>query len=108
MLPVFSTAAALTSAGVTADVPSVGAEDFVVQVNVSSIGTNVVVRIEGTLDGVNYFNCDAGGDTTLTANGATAFSIQNVPLRAIRGRLVSISGGTPSVEFVFVRSDVSS
>ena len=105
MVPTFSTATALTSAGVTADVPSVGAEDFVVQVNVSSIGTNVVIRIEGTLDGTNYFNCDAGGDTTITANGATAFSLQNAPLQAIRGRLVSVSGGTPSVQFVFSRLD---
>jgi len=108
MLPIFSTATALTATGVTADVPSIGAEDFVIQVNVSSIGTSVVVRIEGTLDGTNYFNCDAGGDTTITANGSTAFSIQNVPLRAVRGRLVTITGGTPSVEFVFSRSDCSS
>jgi hypothetical protein len=103
MVPTFSTATALTATGTTSDVPSVGAEDFVIQVNVSSIGTSVVVRIEGTLDGTNYFNCDAGGDTTITANGSTAFSLQNVPLRAIRGRLVTITGGTPSVEFVFSR-----
>ena len=103
MVPTFTTATALTATGTTADVPSVGAEDFVVQVNVSSIGTSVVVRIEGTLDGTNYFNCDSAGDTTISANGSTAFSIQNVPLRAIRGRLVTITGGTPSVEFVFAR-----
>jgi hypothetical protein len=108
MVPTFTTATALTATGATADVPSVGAEDFVVQVNVSSIGTSVVVRIEGTLDGTNYFNCDSGGDTTITGNGATAFSIQNVPLKAIRGRLVTITGGTPSVEFVFARLNAGS
>ena len=76
MVPTFTTATALTATDATADVPSVGAEDFVVQVNVSSIGTSVVVRVEGTLDGTNYFNCDSGGDTTITSDGATAFSIQ--------------------------------
>jgi hypothetical protein len=107
MVPTFVTSTALTATGATSAVPTVGSEDFVVQVNVSSIGTSVVVRIEGTLDGTNYFNCDSGGDTTLTANGATAFSLQNVPLRAIRGRLVTITGGTPSVEFVFSRLGAS-
>lgn len=103
MIPVINTATALTSAGVTDTVPSVGAEDFVVQVLVASIGTNVVIRIEGTLDETNWFNCDYGGDTTITANGTTAFNIQNAPLKALRGRLVSISGGTPSVTFSFSR-----
>ena len=108
MVPTFSTATALTAAGVTADVPVTGAEDFVIQVNVSSIGTNVVIRVEGTLDGTNYFNCDSGGDTTITSNGSTAFSLQNVPLKSLRGRLVSFSGGTPSVQFVFARLGAAS
>lgn len=103
MIPVISAATALTSAGVTGTVPTVGGEDFVIQVVVASIGTNVVVRIEGTLDETNWFNCDYGGDTTITANGVTAFNIQNAPLKAIRGRLVSISGGSPSVTFTFSR-----
>lgn len=103
MIPVISAATALTSAGVTDTVPTVGGEDFVIQVVVASIGTNVVVRIEGTLDETNWFNCDYGGDTTITANGVTAFNIQNAPLKAIRGRLVSISGGSPSVTFTFSR-----
>lgn len=103
MIPVINAATALTSAGVTDSVPTVGAEDFVIQVLVASIGTNVVVRIEGTLDETNWFNCDYGGDTTITANGVTAFNIQNAPLKALRGRLVSLSGGTPSVTFTFSR-----
>ena len=103
MVPTFNTATALTAAGTTDDVPATGAKDFVIQVNVSSIGTNVVVRVEGTLDGTNYFNCDTAGDTTITANVTTAFTMQNIPLMALRGRLVSLSGGSPSVEFVFAR-----
>ncbi len=101
MIPVINTATALTSAGVTDAVPTVGTEDFVIQVLVADIGTNVVIRIEGTLDETNWFNCDFDGDTTLTANGVKAFNIQNAPLKALRGRLVSISGGTPNVTFTF-------
>lgn len=108
MVPIINTATALTAAGVTDTVPTIGAEDFVIQVLVSSIGTNVVIRIEGTLDETNWFNCDYGGDTTITTNGVTAFNIQNAPLKAIRGRLVSISGGTPSVEFSFSRLGAAS
>jgi hypothetical protein len=102
-MPTFSTSTTLTSAGVTADVPSVGAEDFVIAVTTASIGTNVVIRIEGTIDGTNYFNCDYTGDTTITTNGTTAFNLQEAPLQAIRGRLVSISTGSPSVTFAFSR-----
>ena len=102
-LPTFSTSTTLTSVGVTADVPTIGAEDFVIAVTTVSIGTNVVIRIEGTIDGTNYFNCDYTGDTTITANGTTAFNLQEAPLQAIRGRLVSISTGSPSVTFAFSR-----
>jgi len=102
-MPTFTTSTTLTSAGATADVPTIGAEDFVIAVTTASIGTNVVIRIEGTIDGTNYFNCDYSGDTTITANGTTAFNLQEAPLQAIRGRLVSVSGGSPSVTFAFSR-----
>jgi hypothetical protein len=102
-MPTFTTSATLTSAGVTADVPSVGAEDFIIAVTTASIDTNVAIRIEGTIDGTNYFNCDYTGDTTITTNGTVAFNLQDAPLQAIRGRLVSVSGGTPSVTFAFSR-----
>lgn len=96
---------ALTSAGTTttctvAERDGSASVDIVFQVTVASIGTNVVVRFEGSLDGTNFFNLDSLGDTTITANGTTGYSIQNCPLKAVRGRLVSISGGTPSVTFV--------
>ena len=102
---VFFSPAALTSAGTTASLDAaendlIAATNFIVQVTVSSIGTNVVVRFEGSLDGTNFFNLDSLGDTTITANGTTGYNIQNAPLKSIRGRLVSISGGSPSVKFV--------
>ena len=100
MVPTFTTATALTAAGATDAVAVVGAQNFVVQAIVSSIGTNVVFRVEGSVDGTNYFNLSSG-NTTVTANGSTAFYVTNCPLKTIRGQFVSNSGGSPSLQFVF-------
>jgi hypothetical protein len=72
---------------------------YVFQITVALIGTNVVVRAEGSLDGTNYFNLGSG-DTTINANGTTKLIYSDTPVKYVRGRLVSISGGTPSVTFV--------
>lgn len=101
---VFFYPTALTSAGTT-DSLTVAVQDVVaatvfgVQVKVASIGTNVVVRVEGSLDGTNFFNLDAS-DKTLTANGTYFYNYTDRPLKQIRGNLVSISTGTPTVTFV--------
>jgi hypothetical protein len=96
--------AALTSAGVTesficAENNLLAATDYIFQTTVSDIGTDVVIRFEGSVDNVNFFNIDFTGDTTITANGTTGYNLQNAPLKAIRCRLVSLTGGTPSVSF---------
>jgi len=100
----FFVPAALTSAGTTssflvADQNNAGTSSVGFQVTVASIGTNVVVRFEGSLDGTNFFAL-AASDTTITANGTTGYNFANFPLKAIRGRLVSISTGSPTVTFV--------
>jgi len=98
--PLVTTLGTLTAAGVT-DFQALGPQDNIVfQVTVSAIGTNVVIRLEGSLDATNWFNLDASeADTTITANGTTAYSVSQVPVPYVRGRLVSLSGGTPSVVF---------
>lgn len=86
----------LTQAGVT-NALQCGAAAVVFQVTVQSIGTNVVVRFEGSLDGTNYFNLSTGSvDYTLTANGTYGYVLA-APVRYVRLRLVSLSGGTPTV-----------
>ena len=95
---------ALTSVGTTssflvADQNNAGTLCVGFQVTVASIGINVVVRFEGSLDGTNFFAL-AATDTTITANGTTGYNFANFPLKALRGRLVSISTGTPTVTFV--------
>lgn len=97
--------AALTSAGTSttalkiADQDNAACQTFVFQITVASIGINVVVRAEGSLDGTNYFNLGSG-DTTITSNGTSRLVYADMPVKFIRGTLVSISTGTPSVTFV--------
>ena len=87
----------LTSAGVSSSIQTAGV-DLTFQVTVSSIGTNVVVRFEGRLDDTSFFNLDqSGADTTITANGTYGFALNGCPIKFVRIRLVSLSGGTPTV-----------
>jgi hypothetical protein len=75
--------------------------DMTFQVTVSNIGTNVVIRFEGSLDGTNFFNLSSTNtDTTITANGTYGYALSGCPVQYARLRLVSISTGTPSVATV--------
>jgi hypothetical protein len=86
----------LTSAGVSAAQATRG-ESMTFQVTVADIGTNVVVRFEGSLDGTSYFNLNAASaDFTITTNGTTGYFLV-APVKFVRFRLVSLSGGTPTV-----------
>lgn len=98
--PVVTTLGTLTSAGTTGFAGGESADNAVFQVTVSSIGTNVVIRLEGSIDATNWFNLDSNNvDTTITANGTYGYALVQVPVVYLRGRLVSVSGGTPSVVF---------
>ena len=45
-------------------------KNVIVQILIAGITTNVVVRLRGSLDNVNWFNLDEGdSDVTYTANG---------------------------------------
>ena len=87
----------LTATGVTSSV-EVSATGVTFQVTVSSIGTNVVIRMEGSLDDSAFFALydTTRQDTTITANGTYGYTLY-APVRFIRLRLVSISGGSPSI-----------
>lgn len=64
------------------------------QLSVEDIGTNVVIRWEGSVDAISYFGLES--DRTITANGTIGFSLPSPPA-FLRLRLVSLSGGTPTV-----------
>jgi len=72
--------------------PSLIAKNFLLMVTVATINTNVIVALEGSIDGTNWSKIIA--NTTLTANGTTHYHVANHPLRYIRPVFVSESGGT--------------
>jgi len=91
----------LTATGVTENGLSYGAQAITYQVTVATIGTSVVIRFEGSLDGVSYFNLDQNdADTTILANGTTGYCLSGCPVNYARLRLVTITGGSPSVATV--------
>jgi len=66
---------------------------------VASIGTNVVLRAEFSLDGgTTWSNCNAS-DTTITANGQYTIPVivNNVQVPLVRLNWISTSSGTPTV-----------
>lgn len=94
----FVTLDTLTAEGVTENGLSYGAQAITYQVTVAGIGTSVVVRFEGSLDSVNYFNLNENSvDTIITANGTTGYCLSGCPINYARLRLVTINGGSPSV-----------
>ena len=66
--------------------------DYSLIVTVASVDTNVIVRLEGSVDGTNYAPIIA--NQTITANGTTAYSVSGRPVKWIRTNWVSESGGT--------------
>ena len=86
----------LTSPGVSENAIGYSATAITFQVEVTGIGTNVIIRLEGSLTGTNYYNLNTDGDITLTANGTYGYLL-NAPGRYVRVRFVSNLGGTPSI-----------
>jgi hypothetical protein len=87
----------LNAAGVTSSVETTGS-GLTFQVDVTNIGTNVVLRPEGSLDGIGFFPLrdSSNTDFTITANGTYGYAMIG-PVRFTRMRVVSVSGGTPSI-----------
>ena len=94
----FTALSTLTATGVTENGLSYGAQAITYQVTVAPIGTSVVIRFEGSLDGVNYFNLNQdNADYTILTNGTTGYCLSGCPVNYARLRLVTINGGSPSV-----------
>jgi hypothetical protein len=80
----------------TIDLPNRSAPtNYSVITVVTAINTNVVVRLDGSIDGINFAPVITG--QTITGNGAHFYTLQNTPLKAIQPVFVSESGGTDAV-----------
>lgn len=84
----------LSAPGVTAALPVSAYQEHVIQCKVTNVNTNVVLRIEGSNDGTNFFNLsETEEDTTITADGTYGFKYSGL-VEYIRVRMVSEDGGT--------------
>lgn len=93
----------LTAPGVTAAFPMVGYKHATVAVTIATINTSVTLRVEGSLDGTNWFNLSATDtDTTYTANGTYGFVVE-ATVDNIRLNFVSEVGGTDATIDATVR-----
>jgi hypothetical protein len=86
----------LTAPGVSENAIGYSASAITFQVDATGIGTNAIIRFEGSLTGINYYNLSTDGDIVITANGTYGYLL-NAPGPYIRVRFVSNLGGTPSI-----------
>lgn len=78
--------------------------DHTMQVKVSSISVNVTFRIEGSLDGTNWFGMDpslngqmdTSGNMIATANQMYYMRFADTPLKFIRGNYIAATTGAPA------------
>lgn len=68
---------------------------FLFATTVATINTNVVVRLDGSLDGTNYAPIISG--QTITGDGTYFYNVTNMPVKYIQPVFVSESGGTTAV-----------
>lgn len=92
----------LTAPGATASRDVGDLSTHILQYTVAGINDNVVLRMEGSVDGTNFFNLSSEDvDVTVVANGTNAF-VYDGRVNYIRGRFVSESGGTAAtVDFSY-------
>ena len=74
-------------------------KSYTLTVTVADIDTNVVVRLDGSIDGTNYAPIIAA--QTITNNGTTVYSVADRPVKFVRAVFVSESGGDNSATVLF-------
>jgi len=72
--------------------PSIVSKNFSLFVTVTDINTNVIVALNGSIDGTNWSKIIT--NQTITANGTSHYNIANHPVRYVQPVFVSESGGT--------------
>ena len=95
----FFNAGELTAPGITNEVATYennyfSTKDYTLIATVTNINTEVVVRLEGSIDGTNYgpliSNC-------ITKDGTYVYNITSSPVKFVRGRFFSETGGTDAI-----------
>lgn len=91
------------SQGPSIDVSQYG--NLTVQLVVTGLVTSVTVRLEGSLDGTNWWNFNTNNVDLVVNTSVTAIKQQGISAdKFIRLVFVSADGGTPSISYrVFAR-----
>lgn len=88
------TAPGTTTAVLTYENNYFSTKDYTLIATITDINTQVVVRLDGSIDGVNYgpliSNC-------INKNGTYVYNITGSPVKYIRGNFFSETGGTSAV-----------
>lgn len=72
--------------------PTIKTQNYTLFATVSGINTNVVVALNGSIDGTNWSKIIA--NQTITGNGTNHYNVANHPVQYIQPVFVSESGGT--------------
>lgn len=97
----------LTSPGTGNSFSFYGMNNLICSYQVANINTSIVVRLEHSLDAVNWSNTDSE-DTIITSNGLYSFNLNNFNLdnMFIRFNFVSETGGTAAtINIIYTASD---
>ena len=93
----------LVTPGITTTIDVTGYSTHTIVYKVSTISTNVVVRLEGSIDNVNWFNMsDAGTDTTKTSNGVYVAYKYSFKMKYFRFNYVSCSGLGATIDVAYL------
>lgn len=72
--------------------PKLKTQNYTLFATVANINTNVVVALNGSIDGANWSKLIT--NQTITANGTSHYNIANHPVKYVQPVFVSESGGT--------------
>lgn len=68
--------------------------NYTLSVKVTNIDTSVVVRLDGSLDGINYGPLISN---TITENGTYIYNTTGCPVSFLRGNFLKETGGTNAI-----------
>lgn len=81
----------------------INTRNYILFTTVASINTNVIVALNGSIDGTNWSKIIA--NQTITGNGTTNHTIANHPVKYVQPIFVSESGGTAATVLFSLGAD---
>jgi hypothetical protein len=83
--------------------PKLKTQNYTLFATVASINTNVVIALNGSIDGTNWSKII--DNQTITGNGTNHYNVANHPVKYVQPVFVSESGGTSATVLFSVGAD---